>query len=182
MPRRAAAVPRNVFVDGGAWGKFDMAYDDTTTVSDIVLKVVKLIGALYFFPGERDVLAPDGLHLTMWWQRLDSAMRIVELPLRPRRPWLEEQASWARYGGPSEATWLFLNGEAAMDILRQRGYVPKPPRHLTVPWPEQLPPAEPVHVIHLVEGPAHLRLRDPATNELVDIIVVRNPRGYVPQP
>ena len=49
MPRLAAAVPRNVFVDGGAWGKFDMAYDDTTTVSDIVLKVSRLIGALYFF-------------------------------------------------------------------------------------------------------------------------------------
>ncbi len=108
--------------------------------------------------------------------------RIVELPLRPRRPWLVEPPFWARCGGPSEATWLFLHGEGLQDILRQRGYVPAPPRHLTVAWPERSPPAEPVHVIHVVEGPVHLRLRDPETNELVDIIVVRNPRGYVPQP
>ena len=99
----------------------------------------------------------------MRWQRLADATRLVDFCTRPM-------------------TWLFLHCEGLQDILRQRGYVPLPPQHLRVALHDRTCPAEPVHVIHVVEGPAHFRLRDPATNELVDIIVVRNPRGYVPQP
>ena len=176
---------RYIFVDAAKFGSYDVLYDDTTTVSDVVNRVSRMIGRNYFFPHERDQLAPDGpfaddLHLSLFWQRLDGTLRIVDLPLRPRGRDDNDISSWAWYGGPKEATWVFLQGHACMDILRQRGYVPRPPNHLRVDYPELVPPAERVNVIRVVQGPEHLRLRDPVTNELVDIIVVQNPRGYVP--
>ena len=173
-----------IFVDAGKFGSYDILYDDTTTVSDVLKRVTTMIGRNYFFPHERDQLDPDGpwaddLHLSMFWQRLDSTLRIVDLPLRPRGR-NDYYPSWASYGGPKEATWVFLHGHVCMDILRQRGYVPRPPKHLRVDYPELVPPAERVNVIRVVQGPEHLRLRDPVTLDLVDIIVVQNPRGYVP--